>query len=53
MTKSKNVVRTLPRNTIIGPVSGMWTKTSTLGEKLYVFKRFYKDVVAADAGANG
>ncbi len=52
MTKPKELVRALPRNTKIGPVSGMWAKTTTLGERLYVHKRFHKDIAAADAGAN-
>lgn len=48
MTKPKGVVAELPRNVIIGPASGLWWKCLTLGEKLYVHKRFHKDVLAAD-----
>lgn len=43
------VLRELPRRTRIGPPSGLWWRTTTLGERLYVHKRFHKDVNAADA----
>lgn len=33
---------------VLGPVKGLWGKIH-LGEKLYVHKRFHKDVEAADA----
>lgn len=53
----KEVERRLPRSTQIGPVKGIWAKTNTLGEKMYIHKRFHKDVEAADAelaaGAGG
>ncbi len=45
----KSVVAELPRTTQIGPVSGVWAKTSTLGRTLYINKRFHKDVEQADA----
>ena len=51
MGKPQSVVRELPRATRIGPASGLWWKCETLGEKLYVHKRFHKDVEAADAAA--
>ncbi|NKZ08746.1 hypothetical protein [Actinomadura latina] len=38
----------LPRQTRIGPPSGLWWRCETLGEKLYVHRRFHKDVNAAD-----
>lgn len=47
----KSVKRELPLRTQIGPVSGLWSKTTTLGEPLYIARRFYKDVNAADAAA--
>ncbi|WP_174524609.1 hypothetical protein [Nocardioides jensenii] len=47
-TKPKGVVAELPRNIIIGPAAGLWWKCETLGEKLFVHKRFHKDVLAAD-----
>ena len=49
MTKVSGVERELPRGTRIGPPSGLWWKCETLGERLYVNKRFHKDVEAADA----
>jgi hypothetical protein len=48
MTPVKEVLRELPRNTRIGPPSGLWWRCESLGEKLYVHKRFHKDVNAAD-----
>jgi hypothetical protein len=44
----KDVLRELPRNTLIGPASGLWWRCESLGERLYVHKRFHKDVAAAD-----
>ena len=49
MTKPKSVIRELPRATQIGPASGLWYRTDALGEKLYIHKRFHKDIAAADA----
>jgi len=43
------VLHELPRATRIGPPSGLWYKTEALGERLYVAKRFHKDIEAADA----
>lgn len=48
-TPVKEVLRELPRGTRIGPASGLWWRCETLGEKLYVHKRFHKDVEAADS----
>jgi hypothetical protein len=39
----------LPRETVLGPVSGLWGTTKATGEKLRVHKRFHKDIAAADA----
>ena len=47
-TKIKSVAAEFPRSTQIGPPSGFWWKCESLGDKLYVHKRFHKDVVAAD-----
>ncbi len=52
MGKPRSIVRELPRNTRIGPASGLWWKSESLGEKLYVHKRFHKDVALADAAIN-
>jgi hypothetical protein len=48
MTPVKEVLRELPRNTRIGPPSGLWWRCESLGEKLYINKRFHKDVNVAD-----
>lgn len=50
-TPVKEIVRELPRQTRIGPPSGLWYKTDALGEVLYIAKRFHKDVTAADETA--
>jgi len=50
-TAVKGVVGEFPRSTKIGPPKGVWYKCETLGPKLYIHKRFHKDVIAADAGA--
>jgi len=49
MGTPKEVLLELPRTTQIGPASGLWWKCTTLGDKLYVHRRFHKDVEAADA----
>lgn len=51
VTPVRDVLRELPRSTQIGPPHGIWYKTEALGEKLYVAKRFHKDIEAADAAA--
>ncbi len=47
--KVKGVRAAHPRGTRIGPPSGLWWKCESLGEKMYVHKRFHKDVEQADA----
>ena len=42
-------VRDVARATRIGPPSGLWFKTEALGEKMYVHKRFHKDIETADS----
>jgi hypothetical protein len=49
VTNVKDVIRELPRQTQIGPASGLWYKCDTLGERLYIHKRFHKDIGQADA----
>jgi Bacterial PH domain len=49
MTPVKEIVGELPRGTKIGPASGLWYKCDSLGERLYIHKRFHKDVAAADS----
>ena len=48
-TKIKGVIRELPRSTRIGPPSGLWYKSDTLGEKIYFHKRFHSDITRADS----
>ena len=45
----KGIVRELPRQTVIGPAHGLWYRTESLGERLYINFRFQADVAAADA----
>jgi hypothetical protein len=47
-TPVNGVIRELPRTTKIGQPEGLWWKCETLGEKLYINKRFHKDVREAD-----
>lgn len=47
--KSENPEAVLPRATQLGPMSGLWGQTNALGKKVWVHKRFHKDVEAADA----
>jgi hypothetical protein len=49
----KEVLAELPGQTVIGPLAGMWSHTEALGERLYVYRRFYKDVDDADARFGG
>lgn len=48
-TPVNQVLYECPRTTRIGPPHGLWYKTDALGERLYIAKRFHKDVEAADA----
>lgn len=48
-TAVKEVLHELPRSTQIGPPSGLWYKTEALGERLYIHRRFHKDINEADA----
>ena len=51
MGTPKELLRSLPRSTRIGQPSGLWWKTESLGERMYIHKRFHKDVESADAKA--
>lgn len=51
MTPVKAVLAEYSRSTRIGPASGLWYKCETLGERMYVHKRFHKDIAAADGMA--
>jgi hypothetical protein len=48
-TKPTSVVERLPRQTRLGPLSGVWARLQLGGQKMWVNKRFHKDAAAADA----
>ena len=48
-SKPKGLEARLPRATQLGPVSGLWGETHALGKRVWVHKRFHKDIAAADA----
>ena len=50
--KPRELVATLPRQTQLGPVSGLWGKIELMGERHWVHKRFHKDIEAADHEAH-
>lgn len=50
-TKPKEVLGTFPRETKLGPVSGIYAKINLGGTQYYVHRRFHDDVKAADAAA--
>lgn len=47
--KPTSIVTTLPRTTQIGPAAGIWWKCTSLGDPLFIHKRFHKDVELADS----
>lgn len=47
-SKVTGIEARLPRATRIGPVSGVWAKSEGLGKKVWIHKRFHKDVLDAD-----
>lgn len=49
MAKPTSIVSSVARNTQIGPPSGLWWKCTSLGDPLYIHKRFHKDVEKADS----
>jgi hypothetical protein len=51
LTPVNEVLRELPRAIRIGPPTGLWYRCDHLGERLYIAKRFHKDIVAADTAA--
>jgi hypothetical protein len=48
-TKIDGILHTLPRSTRIGPARGMWWTCHSLGSRLYVHKRYHRDVAHADS----
>ena len=49
MTPVKGIEAELPRSTRIGDPSGPWWPCESLGRRLYIHRRFHRDVRAADA----
>jgi hypothetical protein len=49
LTTIKSMLRELPRETKMGPPSGLWYRFDSLGERLYAHRRFQKDITSADA----
>lgn len=52
-SKPKSLAARLPRSTQLGPVKGIWGQTNALGKRVWVHKRFHKDLMAADAELAG
>ena len=50
-TQVNEIIRELPRQTKIGPAEGLWYKTDSLGETVFISRRYFKDIEAADTGA--
>ena len=51
-TPVKEILHEVSRQTRIGPPTGaVWYHTDALGEKLYIHRRWFKDIEAADAAA--
>jgi hypothetical protein len=48
MTTVKGIDYSLPRATRIGPGTGLWHRFDTPQGKLYVNRRFFKDIETAD-----
>lgn len=49
MNKPTRELALLPRQTIVGPLSGLWGKTMLGNETTYINKRFHRDIERADA----
>jgi hypothetical protein len=47
--KARGVVLELPRETVLGPGSGIWHVVRAGEEKLRVHRRFFKDLAVSDA----
>jgi hypothetical protein len=48
----KEILSEYPRQLKIGPAHGLWYRCDAFGDKLYINKRFFKDVQVADQGAS-
>jgi hypothetical protein len=51
MKKARDVMAELPRETRLGPASGVWHTIPVNGGKVRVHRRFFKDIERADATA--
>lgn len=49
--RPQSIAGTLPRQTLLGPVSGRWGQITVLGERHWVKRRFQAEVIAADREA--
>jgi hypothetical protein len=49
--KPVTLIGTLARHTRLGPVSGRWSEMDLLGQRHWVHRRFYPEIIAADAAA--
>lgn len=47
--KPTTIVDSVARPTQIGPPAGLWWKCVSLGQPLYINKRFHKDIEKADS----
>jgi hypothetical protein len=48
-TSPKEIEAEVPRQTKLGPVSGVWSKVELAGKTRFVHRRFKKDIDEADA----
>ncbi len=53
ITPVRAIEREIPRGTRIGEPTGLWWPCDSLGGRLYINRRFHKDVKAADAALAG
>jgi hypothetical protein len=51
MKKARGMVVELPRSTRLGPTSGVWQAMDLGDQRLYVHRRFFKDITLADGQA--
>jgi hypothetical protein len=50
-SRVKNVIRALPRRTMIGHDNGLVFKSTSLGQRIYILQRWSEEVVRADLWA--
>jgi hypothetical protein len=50
-TSPKHILARLPRGSVHGQASGLWAKLRVGDERMYVHRRFHKDVNAASAAS--